>query len=130
MLLRLLLRDLRPLPALMFTAAAFIMMTSHFLARPFAFAFPFMLWWVAGLIRAVEEKRAPEPILLVAMLVWANLHGGFTLGLLLAGAFALEALVGGRDLVERKRIFLAWLKFGVAALLVPAPRPTASARSW
>jgi hypothetical protein len=123
MLLRLLLRDLRPLPALMFTAAAFVMMTSHFLARPFALAFPFMLWWVSGLIRAVEEKRAPEPILLLAMLVWANLHGGFTMGLLLGGAFGLEALVNGADWAERKRIFVAWLKFGVAALLVACITP-------
>ena len=122
-LLRLLLQDIRPLPALLFTAAAFTMMACHFLARPFALAFPFMLWWVAGLIRAVEERRAPEPLLLVAMLVWANLHGGFTLGLMLAGAFAIEALIGGRDLVERKMIFLAWLKFGVAALLVSCATP-------
>ena len=122
-LLRLLLQDIRPLPALLFTAAAFTMMACHFLARPFALAFPFMLWWVAGLIRAVEERRAPEPLLLVAMLVWANLHGGFTLGLMLAGAFAIEALIGGRDLVERKMIFLAWLKFGAAALLVSCATP-------
>jgi hypothetical protein len=123
LLLRLLLQHLRPVPALMFTAAAFVMMTSHFLARPFALAFPFMLWWVSGLIRAVEEKRAPEPILLLAMLVWANLHGGFTMGLLLGGAFGLEALVNGADWAERKRIFVAWLKFGVAALLVACITP-------
>src|SRR5688572_5795083 len=118
LLLRLLLQDLKPLPALLFTGAAFVMMSSHFLARPFALAFPFMLWWVAGLVRAVEERRAPEPILLVAMLVWANLHGGFTMGLLLGAAFGLEALVNGADFAERKRTFFAWLKFGVAALLV------------
>ncbi len=122
-LLRLLLHDIRPLPALLFTTAAFAMMACHFLARPFALAFPFMLWWVAGLICAVEERRAPEPLLLVAMLVWANLHGGFTLGLLLTGAFALEAVLSGRDPVERKMIFLGWLKFGVAALLVSCVTP-------
>ena len=122
-LLRLLMQDIRPLPALLFTAAAFTMMASHFLARPFALAFPFMLWWVAGLVRAVEERRAPEPLLLVAMLMWANLHGGFTLGLMLTGAFALEALIGGRDLVERKMIFRDWAKFGVAALLVACITP-------
>src|SRR5471030_1300710 len=49
-LLRLLMRDLKPLPTLLFTAAAFTMMASHFLARPFALAFPFMLLWVAGLV--------------------------------------------------------------------------------
>ena len=122
-LLRLLRQDLRPVPALLFTAAAFVMMGSHFLARPFALAFPFMLLWAAGLIRAVEERRAPRPILLLVMLVWANLHGGFTMGLLLGAAFGLEALVNGADFAERKKIFVDWLKFGVAALLVSCITP-------
>ena len=123
LLLRLLLQDIRPLPALLFTAAAFTMTACHFLARPFALAFPFMLWWVAGLVRAVEERRAPEPLLLAAMLAWANLHGGFTLGLMLMGAFAVEALIDCRDPVERKMIFRRWLMFGVAALLVSCITP-------
>lgn len=123
LLLRLLMRDLKPLPALLFTAAAFTMMASHFLARPFALAFPFMLLWVAGLVRAVEERRAPDPTLLIVMLLWANLHGGFTLGLMLCGAFALEALLNCRDFAERKQVFMDWLKFGVAALLVSCVTP-------
>jgi hypothetical protein len=123
LLLRLLLRDLKPLPALLFTGAALVMMAPHFLARPHVLAFPFMLLWVAGLVRAVEERRAPQPVLLLAMLLWANMHGGFTLGLLLAGAFALEALVGARDVAERKALFFAWLKFGIGAGLVACITP-------
>jgi hypothetical protein len=99
------------------------MMAPHFLARPHVLAFPLMLLWVAGLVRAVEERRAPDPVLLLAMLLWANLHGGFTLGLMLTGAFALEALVGARDGSERRSLFMAWLKFGVAALLVACITP-------
>jgi hypothetical protein len=82
-----------------------------------------MLWWVAGLVRAVEARRAPEPLLLLAMLLWANLHGGFTLGLVLCGAFALDAIVGARDAVERKALFIAWAKFGVASVLVACITP-------
>ena len=80
-------------------------------------------WRAAEVVRAVEEKRAPEPILLVAMLIWANLHGGFTMGLLLGAAFGLEALVNSADWAERKRTFIAWAKFGVAALLVSLITP-------
>ncbi len=123
LLLRLLLRDLKPLPALLFTGAAVAMMAPHFLARPHVLAFPLMLLWVSGLVRAVEQRRAPEPLLLLAMLLWANMHGGFTLGLLLGGAFGLEALVGARDAAERKSLFFAWAKFGVAALLVACITP-------
>jgi len=123
LLLRLLLRDVTPLPALLFTLAALVMTAPHLHARPHLLAFPVMLWWVAGLVRAVEERRAPEPLLLLAMLLWANLHGGFTLGLLLCGAFAIDALVGARDAAERKSLFIAWVKFGVAAGLVACITP-------
>jgi len=120
---RLLMGDLKPLPALLFTAAALTMTAPHLLARPYVLAFPLMLWWVAGLVRAVEARRAPQPILLLVMLLWANLHGGFTLGIALAGAMALEALVGARDGVERRRLFVDWLKFGVASVLVACITP-------
>lgn len=123
LMLRLLLRDLRPVPATLFVLAAIVMTVPHFLARPHVLAFPFMLIWVGGLVRAIEERRAPEPLLLLAMLLWANLHGGFTLGLLLTAAFALEALIGARDAVERKALFFAWAKFGIAALLAACITP-------
>lgn len=123
LMLRLLLRDLRPWPAGLFALAAIAMTLPHFLARPHVLAFPFMLIWMAGLVRAVEERRAPAPLLLLAMLLWANLHGGFTLGLLLGGAFAVEALLGARDADERKALFLGWAKFGAAAFVVACITP-------
>ncbi len=57
LLLRLLLVDLKPLPRWMFVAAALIMMAPHLLARPHVLAFPLILLWVAGLVRAVEQRR-------------------------------------------------------------------------
>jgi len=123
LLLRLLLGDLKAPVAILFTAAALVMMEPHFLARPHVLAFPVTLVWIAGLVRAVEERRAPHWALLLAMLAWANLHGGFTLGLLMCGAFALDALVGARDRVERKALFLGWLKFGVASVLAACITP-------
>jgi len=123
LMMRLLLRDIRPLPALLITVAAVVMTAPHLLARPHVLAFPLMLIWVSGLVRAVEERRAPRPLLLLAMLAWANLHGGFTLGILLCGAFALEAMVGAREASERKALFVEWAKFGIAAVLVACITP-------
>src|SRR5207302_821545 len=77
----------------------------------------------AGLVRAVEQRRAPQPLLLLAMLLWANLHGGFTLGLALCGAFALEAVVTAGDGVERRRLLVAWAKFDLAAVLAACVTP-------
>ena len=123
LLLRLLLHDIRALPAALFTAAAVVMTMPHFLARPHVLAFPFLLLWVAGLVRAVEDRRAPRPVLLLAMLVWANLHGGFTLGLVLCGAFALEAVMAARHAAERRRLLAGWAAFGIAALLAACLTP-------
>ncbi|WP_170921184.1 hypothetical protein [Enhydrobacter aerosaccus] len=123
LMFRLLLRDLKPLPALLFTGAAIAMTAPHFLSRPHVLAFLFMLWWVAGLVRAVEERRAPDPFLLIAMLFWANLHGGFTLGLVLAGALGLDALVGACDAAERRALFFGWAKFGVGSLVAACVTP-------
>ena len=120
---RLLMRNIRPLPALLFTAAALAMTAPHLLARPHMLVFPLILLWVAGLVRAVEERGAPDYRLLLVMLLWANMHGGFTLGLVLAGAFALDAVVGARDAAERRALFIAWAKFGGAALLAACITP-------
>jgi hypothetical protein len=123
LLLRLLLGDIKPILAMMFTGVAIVMTAPHMLARPHALAMPFMVLWVAGMVRAVEERRAPNPWLLVCMLLWANLHGGFTFGFLIAGAFGLEALFTARDGGERKALFFGWLKFGVATCLVACVTP-------
>ena len=123
LLLRLLLRDLAPIPALVLALAAAAMSAPQFLARPHVLALPFVLLWVAGLVQAVEARRSPRPVLLLAMALWANLHGGFTLGLLLCAAFALEAVIGARDGAERKVLFWAWLKFTVGAGVVACLTP-------
>src|SRR5439155_14807604 len=68
-----------------------ILALGHFLARPHVFSFPLVVLWVAGLVRAVEERRAPSWLLLPVMIVWANMHAGFTLGLAIAGVMAAEA---------------------------------------
>jgi hypothetical protein len=112
-----------PLPALVLALAAAAMSEPQFLARPHVLALPFTLLWVAGLVQAVEQRRAPRPVLLLAMLMWANLHGGFTLGLVLCAAFAFEAVLGAGDIAERKILFGAWLKFTVAAGVVACLTP-------
>ena len=126
LMLRLLLRDLRPLPAAVFALAAIAMTLPHFLARPAVLAFPFMLIWMAGL----EERHAPQPLLLLAMLLWANLHGSFALGLLLGGAFAVEALLGARDARERRALFSGWAKFGAASFLAACLTPYGPESIW
>jgi hypothetical protein len=52
--------------------------------------------WTIELVRAAEERRIPPLWLLPLMTLWANLHGGFTLGIAFVIAFGLESLLLAR----------------------------------
>jgi hypothetical protein len=84
------------------------------LARPHVLAWPLLAAWMVVMLRAREVKRAPPLPWALLMIVWANLHGSFVMGLVLTGAFALEALVHGE---ERRQAFVKWGTFGAASAL-------------
>ena len=121
LLARALLRTLKPIHALLFAALAVLMTTGHVLARPHMLAMPLMMVWTIELVRASDEGRAPRLWLLPVMTLWANLHGGFTLGLALACAFAFEAFLAGwreRRLTAAARAWGIFLALAVASALV------------
>ena len=90
-----LVRDLRATVAIGVSAVSFVFASPHFLARPHLLTFPIIVVWTACLARASNESRKPSLWLLPLMVLWANLHGGFTLGLLLAAGFGLDATFAG-----------------------------------
>jgi hypothetical protein len=51
------------------------------------------------------------------MVLWANLHGGFTLGIALTAAFGIEAVLNAKDRMERGVAARRWLTFLVLASL-------------
>ena len=69
-----------------------------------------------------RARQAPSFWLLPLMALWANLHGGFVFGLVLVGAFALDALWNA-DRSQRKTLALRWTAFGVAALAAGCVTP-------
>lgn len=110
------------LPALVLLTGAFVLTAPHLVARPHVLALPVMVAWAAGLVKAVEAQRAPPFMLLPLMALWANLHGGFTFGIMLIAPVALEALVQARP-AQRLAVFLRWTLFGVAALAAACITP-------
>lgn len=84
------------------------------LARPHLIAWALLAWWTWAMLRARERDTAPALSWALVMLVWANLHGSFVLGLGLAGAFGLEALIDSRDKV---RVVRQWGLFGLVCLV-------------
>lgn len=122
-LTRFLLKDFEPVHALMFAALAVMMAAPHVLARPHVLAMPLMVIWTAQLVRGAERGRAPGLWLLPVMTLWANLHGGFTLGLALTLFFAAEGILNARKNNETLASVKSWGLFVgltlTSALLTP-----------
>lgn len=104
-------------PALLLTLLATATVAPSLLARPHLLALPAMEMWAAGLVIARARGRAPPTGLAVLMALWANLHGSFMAGLVLAALLAAEAVAADRSALRPWAAFLA-LSLG-AALLTP-----------
>jgi len=122
-LTRFLLSRLEPIHTLLLVGLAWGLVAGHLLARPHVLAMPLLVIWAASLVRACEENRIPRLWLLVVMVCWANLHGGFTLGLALTAAFGAEAVLATKGRAERYKTARSWALFGAlslaAAMLTP-----------
>jgi hypothetical protein len=122
LLLRFLLRDLAPTPALLLMLAALALLAPHMLARPHALALPVMVAWAAALVRSMDERTGPPYWALPLITLWANLHGSVILGLGLIGPAVLEALLQA-DRRAWLRIVLRWLPFAALALVAACLTP-------
>jgi hypothetical protein len=115
-------RHLSESATLVFVAAALALTAPHLLVRPHVLALPVMVAWVGGLIAAADRRDAPSFWLLPLIALWANLHGGFVLGLMLVAPIALDAVVSA-DAASRKSLALRWAVFGLAALVAACCTP-------
>lgn len=122
LLTRFLVRYFGDTPVMMLLPASFIIGLPHFYARPHALALPVMVAWVAALLSAAERRQAPPFVLVLMMTLWANLHGGFVLGLMLIGPIALDAVLNV-EAPARLRLLLRWFVFGLVALAASCITP-------
>jgi hypothetical protein len=119
---RYLARHLSESTTLVFVAAALALTVPHLLARPHVVALPVMMAWVGGLVQAADRRGAPSFWLLPLIALWANLHGGFVLGLALAAPIALDAVLNV-EAPKRKSLALRWAAFAVAAIAASCVTP-------
>lgn len=123
LILRVLMARMQPFYAVLLTALAFFLSVHHFLLRPHVLVMPILVGWAAGLIGASDGKRAPPAAIAGLMALWANLHGSFVFGLLVAGFFAVESVCTAGGGAARARLATGWARFlGLslaAALLTP-----------
>ncbi len=107
-------RFVRPLAAVGAIVAMDLILIPTMLARPHLLAWPLIAFWTWLMLRAREQERAPPLAAALLMVIWVNLHGSFVVGLAIAGAFGLEALIASAD---RMQAFRRWAVFGVACLI-------------
>jgi hypothetical protein len=119
---RYLARHLSESTTLVFVAAALALTVPHLLARPHVLALPVMMAWVGGLVEAADRHAAPSFWLLPLMALWANLHGGFVLGLALLAPIAVDAVLNA-EASRRKALALRWAAFAVAAIAASCVTP-------
>jgi len=115
-------RQLRLSIAIGTATAAYILSSLHFLAQPYIFAFPLVIIWFAGLVSAVESRASPPTLLLPVMVLWANIHGSFVLGLVFAVLLAAEAVFAGEP-SKRVNIAKDWAIFLATAFLASCATP-------
>ncbi|MGY4627591.1 hypothetical protein [Bradyrhizobium sp. USDA 4486] len=108
--------------AVLFAMLALMLSIHHVLARPHILALPVMVAWVGLLMAAADRRSAPSWTWLPLIALWANLHGGFVLGLALIGPISLEA-VEHAEKGQRLSLFMRWVLFGIAALIASCATP-------
>lgn len=108
--------------AVLFAMLALLLSLHHVLARPHILALPVIVAWVGLLMAAADRRRAPSWYWLPLMALWANLHGGFVLGLALIGPISLEA-VEHAEKGQRLRLFMRWVLFGIGAVIASCCTP-------
>ena len=114
-------RWLQPGPVLLLLLLSAACFAPDMLARPHILALPVLEAWVAGLVIARAQGRAPSWWLVPLMCLWANLHGGFLIGLALVVPLAAEAVLASpadwRPVASRWAAFL--VASTAAALVTP-----------
>lgn len=112
----------RPVPAVAVVVVAALVLMPFIVARPHVLAWPLIAAWIVFLLDAREKHRAPPLLAALIMIVWANLHASFLLGLAMVAVFGLEALIFEKD---RARVVKGWGLFGLASLsaCLVAPHP-------
>ncbi len=111
-----------PLTALLMGWLALTTIHTTILARPHIIALPAMALWTAWLVHAASTTRRPPWLALGVMVLWSNLHAGFTIGFVIAGMIALDA-IWRTEPEGRVRAIAGWLLFGCGCLVASVVNP-------
>jgi hypothetical protein len=116
-MLKYLLEQLSPIRALCLTLLAYGMLFAHIMPRPHILALPIMTYWFVQMLRASEKHKAPPLHLVLILILWANIHGSFLIGIAYAGFFATESVITAPESIKRIELSKLWAKFLALSIL-------------
>jgi hypothetical protein len=119
-----LLRNLRFSVAIGWSILTAAAMSPHFLARPHVFSYVLLAVWMINLLDAYDDEfNLPSSFILAPlMILWANLHGSFTLGLALLyifGAFCIYQGIVQHNYTKCARLLIITVVVSACALITP-----------
>ncbi|MDD5633089.1 MAG: hypothetical protein PHI13_13835 [Methylococcales bacterium] len=112
-----LLEKLSPIRALCLTLLSYGMLLAHIMPRPHILALPVMTYWFVQMLRASEKYQAPPLYQALILILWANIHGSFLIGIAYACFFAFESVVTAPEGINRIVLSKQWAKFLAVSLL-------------
>ena len=120
---RALLRYYTPVHTIVITCAAWVVVMPHWLARPHIIALPFLVLWMALLVAARHENRTPPLAAALLMMLWANIHGTFLVGIGFSVLFTVEAVLAAAGESLRLKAAKDWTIFTLPAMLASLSTP-------
>ncbi len=114
---------LQPRHVIILLLLVLAMVQPHLMVRPHVLAQPLLLVWAASLIRLFDARQGPNYWLLLVMLVWANMHGSFLMGLLLLLALLAECVFEQRDFLCKNKLTRQWVLFVALAFAISLVTP-------
>ena len=106
-----LLKKLPPIRALSLMVMAYGTLYAHIMPRPHILALPIMTFWFIQMLQASENNKPPSIYNLFLMIIWANIHGSFIIGIAYASFFALEAVLTAQQNINKSQLTKDWLYF-------------------
>jgi hypothetical protein len=100
---------------------AFALVASTLVARPHVLVFPVVTAWIILCVRGAENGTPPWRALPLLVL-WVNMHAGFSMAIVVAAFMGLEALIKAPQ-ARRASTLLGWSAFGFASLLATLVSP-------
>ena len=102
-----------PVALLVTFVVTYAVLMPFIMARPHVLAWPFLVAWSAFLFHYRDRGRSPPLTLALLMFLWANVHGSYFAGFIVAGATALDAVVSAK---WDRKIIGRWFLFGMVSL--------------